>query len=396
MLGWLERLGGKHRRAERARRQELHGDLAGAALAYLDAEMPAEAARVLLLQADGERDPERRMALCGQAARVGQGTEHGQRARRRKALLAYDLARDVGGAVMAGELGGIARELEACGAWQEAAECYALLGDEGAEVRVLEQAGAIEQLEQRLGESAQQARLGRERKRLLARIADLDAIGERREALRLGRTWLQTHADETVGLEVDRVAARLLAGPLVTLERDGERAQYALGSQVTIGRARATIAANHPSVSRQHLRLYRRDGVPFVEDLDTRNGTTLAGARVRTALPVGQGVQVELAGELPCELGPLDAAEPHGPLLIVVASEPYVVPLGPLSIGAWSLVDAHDGDDRFVVLRTPEGGPPPFMNGYQLGAQIELATGDEIRDQRDGPVVLRVPQPGPR
>ena len=59
--------------------------------------------------------------------------------------------------------------------------------------------------------------------------------------------------------------------------------------------------------------------------------------------------------------------------------------LGPLAIGVWQLVDAHDGDDRFIVLRTPEGAEPPNMGGYRLGMQIELSAGDEIS----------VPVPGP-
>jgi len=62
-----------------------------------------------------------------------------------------------------------------------------------------------------------------------------------------------------------------------------------------------------------------------------------------------------------------------------VAGETHIVPLGVLKIGDWQIVDAHDGDDRFIVLRTPEGREPPYMAGYRLAYRIELCRGDELR-----------------
>src|SRR5690606_29604147 len=124
-------------------------------------------------------------------------------------------------------------------------------------------------------------------------------------------------------------------------------------------------------VSRQHLRLFRRDGQAFVDDLDTRNGTTLAGARIDT-LPIGAGLDLLLAGQIPCRLAPLAPDDASAPILVEVAGARYVAPLGPLQVAGWVVTDAHDGGDRFVVLRTLPGRDPPHLGSYRLAAQIEL------------------------
>ena len=62
----------------------------------------------------------------------------------------------------------------------------------------------------------------RDRAQLLRRIRDLDAIGERREALRCAREWLAREHDEQIQLEKDRVASRLISGPIALLELNGE------------------------------------------------------------------------------------------------------------------------------------------------------------------------------
>ena len=263
---------------------------------FVEAESPDEAARVLLLKADAESDPNRRMVICAQAARVGDGSEHGEEAARRKAVLAYDLIRATKGAPLQGEVSRAAAELENVGEWERAAEAYALVGDTSAEIRVLKDAGAIEQLEERLRATSVEARRERDRAQLLQRIRDLDAIGERREALRNAREWLMAEHDEQIQLEIDRIEGRLIAGPVALIDLRGEPTRFAFGVEVTIGRARADIVISSSSISRQHLRLFRRDGAPHVEDLETRNGTMLAGARVRGPIAGGERPRARARG----------------------------------------------------------------------------------------------------
>lgn len=392
VLGLRDLFSGKRRRAARARKLELKGDLDTAAALYAEAELPDDAARVLLLHADAERDPERRVILCAQAARLGGASEHGRQAAQRKALLSFDLVRATPGAALRGELLAIAGELEAAQAWEKAAEAYALAGDTDNEIRVLKEAGAIDQLEDRLHEEAEQDRRERERRQLLRRMTDLDRVAERRAALQLGAEWLDREIDEAVQLEVQRIRGRLLEGPAVQLVVSGQAGRYVLGSEVTIGRSGATLTVYSQSVSRQHLRVFRQQGAPWVEDLATRNGTTLAGARLEAPLPVGAGVSLTLANQVDCRLQPVDPAAPTGPVMIELGGLRTIAPLGPQPIGSWLLVDAHDGADRFVVLRTPEGAQPPFMNGFRLVRQVELCVGDALQQGRDGPVRLQVPE----
>ncbi|MBW2457848.1 MAG: FHA domain-containing protein, partial [Deltaproteobacteria bacterium] len=380
------------RAATKARNKELGGNLDRAVQLYLSAEQPDEAARVILLKADGSPNPQERMVLCAQAARIGEGTDHGRQARERQAMLAFDLVQTTKGATMHGELLRVAADLEAVGKWEAAAEAYVMAGDTEAEIRVLKEAGAIERLEERLRETSDEARSQRDRAQLIRRIRDLDAIAERRTALQSAHQWLAEQPDDQLQLEVDRIVGRLICGPRITLEVDGERSCYVLGSTITIGRAGADVTVHSSAVSRQHLRLSRVAGKAQVEDLDTRNGTTLAGARIRDALPVGSGVELELAGQVAVSVAPASAEQPDGPVTVAVAGERYVLPLGPLLIGPWRVVDAHEGDERFVVLRTPEHQEPPHMAGYRLAYEIELGRGDRLAASRGGPVVLAVPE----
>lgn len=409
VFGLFDRLGigSAKRREAKARKLELAGDLEGAAALYVDAERPEEAARVLLLRADAEADPEKRMVICAQAARVGEGTEVGTEARRRKARLSFDLVRGTAGGAMHGELSRVGAELEEVGEWQAAAEAYALAGDQEAEIRVLKEAGDIDRLEARLREGTEKARKERDREHLLRNLRDMDAIAERRRALAAAEAWLERADDEQVELEVDRIRSRLLAGPDLTLEVWGVRQRFVLGSELTIGRAHADIVVPSSAISRQHLRLYREDGVAMIEDLGTRNGTILAGAKITGGLPIGEGLSLDLAGRVPCRVEPLSLRRAGGgspeskrrggidtAVLLEIGGAAYVCPLGPLVVGEWRITDAHDGDTRFVVLRTPKGGQPPIMGSYRLAHEIELCLGDELHEERGGDVVLSVPRDG--
>ncbi|MEZ4440149.1 MAG: FHA domain-containing protein [Polyangiaceae bacterium] len=392
-MGFFDRLRGRHRAESRAKKRELAGDLEKATELYLEADRPEEAVRLLLLRADAEGDPHKRMVLCAQAARIGEGTEAGDEALKRKARLGFDVVKGAQGATMKGELVRVAQELETAGDWETAAEAFRLAGDTEAEIRVLKEAGAIEQLEERLHATSAVAKKERDRAQLLRRMRDLDSIAERRLALKAGSEWLDRERDEQIELEVERIRQKLVAGPVLELTVHGIPTTYVLGEQVTIGRARADIVVHQSGVSRQHLRLHREDGRALVEDLDTRNGTTIAGgARVTGSIPIGSGLSLELAGQVPCRLEPVLASEPDGPIAVQVGGKHYVVPLGPLRIAGWLLTDAHHGSDRFVVLRTLDGRDPPHKAGYQLAREIELSEGDEIRDGRDGEVIIAVPE----
>jgi hypothetical protein len=377
------------RRAKEARAKELSGDLAEAVDLYQEAGLPDEAARVLLLRADAEPSAEKRIALFSLAAYTATGEELKKKARGRKALVAFDVLRARGGSFMKSEVLAVARELEEAGELEPAADAFALAGDTEAEVRVLTAAGAIERLEDRLRVSESTARTERDLEITLRKISDLDRTAERRAALELAMNALRTHEDERIADAARAIRARLTRGPVVDLEIDGALARYALGAEVTLGRGDATIVLGSRAVSRRHLRVRRKGNDAIVEDLETRNGTTLAGARISGPITVGQGLCLELGGEVPFEIEPVGG----GAFSIEIAGLSYLCPLGPLRVGAWTVDHELSRDESYVVLKTEGGAGPscPFLGDFQLSPRVELCAGDEIRGSRGGPVRLRVP-----
>lgn len=376
------------RSAEAARSQERAGDLAAAVELYEQAGLADETARVLLLRADVEPSPERRIAFCAAAARIAEAPAWKRQARSRKALIAFDLLRGHGAKPLQSEVLLVARDLEEAGELLRAAEAYVLAGDGDAEVRVLTAAGAIDLLEARLRESERIGRGDRELATALATIADLDRTAERRAALHAAGSFLATRDEPGVADLARTIRARLPRGPVVDLEVGGNVHRYALGSDVTIGRGEATIVVASRALSRAHLRLWRDGtGQALVEDLGTRNGTRLAGARLSAPIPVGSGLRLDLDGDVPCVIAPA-----AGGFSIEVAGDSFVAPLGPVAVGPWQVL--WEPGALFVVLCTPEGAPPPFLGAYQLARRVELCHGDEIRPGRGENVLLRVPPPG--
>ncbi len=64
---------------------------------------------------------------------------------------------------------------------------------------------------------------------------------------------------------------------------------------VEIGRSKAAgIALHDPEVSRHHARLSSRDGVVYLEDLGSRNGTFLNGRRVTEAIELREGDEIDV------------------------------------------------------------------------------------------------------
>jgi hypothetical protein len=387
-VGLFDRFGAS--KAERSRKaargKELAGNLEAAVELYLEASLPDEAARVLLLRADGEPALHKRVMFCDLAARTAADERIKKKARLRKARLAFDMLKAAGAARAKSELVAVARDLEEVGELELAAEAFALAGDHEGEVRALTAAGAIEKLEERLKDAAASTRAEREKSLILSRVTDLDRTGERREALRLADAWLKENQDDAVAHAARSIRARLLRGPMVELEIDGERVRCALGRDVVIGRGDATIVVASRAVSRQHVRLFRGPDGPMVEDLGTRNGTSLAGARLSGPIAVGSGLRLEVGTGVPLGLTAKGAA-----VLVEIAGEQYVAPLGELEVGAWRIDCEVEGDISFVVLRAPPRAPRPVLGSFALGERAELCAGDSIALERGGPILLRVP-----
>jgi hypothetical protein len=377
-----------------ARAAELRGELAQAAALFSQAGRPDEASRVMLLRGDAETEAAARLRHYVQAVATAPADSPAlAHARRKRAALVLAMAAADAGPAPAGAALGptqrhdlleVARDLEALGDAEKAAEAYARAGDVEGEARALARAGDVERLDALL--FAQQAR-DREvlaRRAAHEQVAFLVAGGRRREAADLARAA----TDEAVRERGRGVEARRLAGALVGITLHERSMRLVLGDEIVVGRT-ATISITSAAVSRHHVSVLRRGGDVVVRDLGSRNGTLLRGHALAGEAVVGDGIELRLGREVPLVVRP--AAELASAVSVEVCGERYVAPLGParLGVGAWRLEQASDG---WVELVTDDD-PAAFAAGLQLAPRVTLMGGDAIARERSGAPILRVEKP---
>jgi hypothetical protein len=357
---------------------EAQGKLDEAYEAYQAAALGPDAARVMLARADSEPDPARRVALLALAAAAAPASPPGQQARRRKALLSVDLLRSRPGSLLESEQKTLAFELETLSLHREAAEVYALLGDHDSQTRMLAACGAIEALESAYDAEHQHAASLRTRQQSWNEISDRIALGQRLRAVQLCEAWLVDHpSDEEFRARARSARDLVVAGPCFeALVRD-EKVTIALGEVVEVGRSEGAIVLPSPVLSRKHLQISRGEDGVTVRDLQSRNGTMLAGARLAGDIAVGCGIDLRLGGQIPCRIQP----EGKG-VRVIIDSAQWLAPLGPLCVGALRVTQGAS-----CVQVT---GGKPVLNGLLADVPIDLGRGDEIREERGGEVVLKV------
>ncbi|MBK7534166.1 MAG: sigma 54-interacting transcriptional regulator [Myxococcales bacterium] len=95
-------------------------------------------------------------------------------------------------------------------------------------------------------------------------------------------------------------------------ERSSRIVELPDGAEVTFGRSRsATVMVDHDSVSRLHARIRRRGDAIDVEDLGSRNGTRVDGAKISEATALSRGGEVTV-GPVTAILGASSALVPRG------------------------------------------------------------------------------------
>jgi hypothetical protein len=373
-VGIWERL----RRRSAGERHEEAGELEEAVAAYSREGRGEDAARVLSTLADLAGEARGALELLARARRLVPGeSEAGKGLARRYGRIRLDLARR-SGAMLPSELSAIGAELEAAGDVAGARDALRLAGDTEGETRLLVAHGEIDALEETLSAEQDAARRAIRLKDALREIAALDAAGQRVRAIEVSRRYDAPELREA-GRAIEQ---RLVRPPGLRMELPDMVARLALGATVVVGRREADVIVSSPLVSRHHLRLFRAgDGTCQVEDLGAANGTVLSGARLSGAIPIRGELSLLMGGEVPCVLAPFGDG-----VRIDVGSETTIAPLGPAIVGRFAIAIARD----VYRLTSMADGPAPLLGRATVAEGIDLAIGDEVREARDGPCVLRV------
>ncbi len=388
IVSFIDRIFGKRRHSSAAKTAELRGDLDRAAELFGEAGEPDEAARVMLLRADGATDPRLKLQFLAQAAQLATvGTPLQKDARRRRAEFLLALAGDTAvSSVARHDVIEAARDLEAIGESLKAADAFARAGDKEGEARALQAAGDVERLEFLLSSEHFKTRVDRARNERSKDIDAMIACGRRREALAALDALSQGSEDDGPLRErAHGLRARRVEAPIVQLDMRGERWTMVLGSDVVIGRDQGAIKVLSNAVSRQHVRIARDGGDITVRDLGSRNGTQLRGIGLAGALPVGDGLELRLGGEVPLRVAP--STRLRGAVEIDVGGARYVACLGEtiLPIDGFALAAGADGWVELVTC-----GVHAYAGAVEWTSRATLLAGDSVAVSRGGEPALRV------
>jgi pSer/pThr/pTyr-binding forkhead associated (FHA) protein len=98
-----------------------------------------------------------------------------------------------------------------------------------------------------------------------------------------------------------RIRAAADVGALTPMQLDleiferGARRSHSAQPPLELGRTReADLFLRDPEVSRRHARFETNNGVVYVEDLQSSNGTFLNGRRVAEAIEIRQGDEIDV------------------------------------------------------------------------------------------------------
>lgn len=370
MWSWVTRMFRRGRAAERA---EADGRVDEAVRLYLDGGERDEAVRVLLRAAETSRTLDARRALLVRAHGLVKDPVLRDEARKGVALCSLAELEETPPRTdeERRRLAEAARELEALGAFREAARAFDLLDDRDGVVRVLTLAGDVEGMERLVGDRDDEER------RAMRRHAAMDAFegqwrsGDRVRALVDLREWLAKEPDDhEARASHDERAARLIQRGAVDLTLDGARMSVVTALPVTLGRE-GEVALRGASVSRRHTTVDYRGDAFVVEDAGSRAGTSLDGVPIASALPLHDGAVIGLGADLV-----LRAKLAEGSLALEVERGMDRGRAVVILRGAWTtpLGVIRYGDDGPTL--TPEAGVR--LNGQRVAVPVLLVRGDRV------------------
>ncbi|MFO0676781.1 MAG: FHA domain-containing protein [Polyangiaceae bacterium] len=383
-MALFDRWFGKGRVRERARRLEARGDWNAAIDAWIEADAPEEAARVFLLRAETEMDPQVRLATFARAVAVApEGHDVKRAARVARATWALAVVGDHAVTETSRlDVERAAKELEEAGEPGRAARAWELLGRTEDRARALEAAGDVEGLERLYEKDARATRDDRARADANADFEERVATGRRREAVTGARAHAASFPSATLLVErVEGLERRRPNGPIVRVTLGSDTFDVAFGRRVVVGRGEGTIHVHSPVVSREHVSVERESGHAVVRDLGTHNGTRHRGLAIDGAMPIREALAFTLGRDVDLRVEPVSGHPTYGDgVLVTVAGTTTFAPLGPWRVPGtgWTLDLADDG---WLELVTTDGARA-FAGELAWASPATLVTGDAVARER--------------
>lgn len=359
----------------RARRAEGRGDYRDAAAHYVDAELPEDAARCLLLLAARTEDQRERVNAFRDALHW-LPEDHPQRTEieGRLGLTILDGVRDQETLTSSEkrQVEEAALLLERAERPGDAAQAYGLLGRQDEVARCLQASGDVEKLEELLEESGDESTRKRKVGRALSDHAMSMKVGARREALSaLRRAADLAPEDPDLLPKLRRLEGRKPALNHLRLRVGDTEIKLVHAERATLGRE-GDFVVRGASVSREHARVGLGPESVVVEDLGSRNGTLVSGIPVAGDITLEGDAEIGLGDMVRVRLRPRSS---HLDLEV----------LGGLDRGLRGVLGtgtlAVPGCD--ATLSFPGGWPTLLaeeveLEGTRVVAEVELLVGDRL------------------
>lgn len=362
---------------------EARGQLAQAAEAFARAGRSRDVVRVRRQLATRAEDPAQRARALREVLILGEGVLDAETLRGLRAEAARALIRVEGDREAHGEA---ATLFEQAGDHLGAADALLSLGRYEQARRALTHGRHFERLEQIDRAEADRRHTTHQSSEALATAKADHQAGERDRALRaieaLDRASPAQQRDEAQRLRAEIEGAR--TGPRMALAAIGvgQRVTCIADLPAILGRTEdSPLPLRDPGVSRQHARVIH-DGAFRLEDLESRNGTFLAG------IPIAGSMELDTPGYFTlgerCRIG-FEPVLPGAVVLTVdrglAAGARAALMDGPVELSA--LIEGAPSGARlsfdrgwFVVVAAVDTA----LNGQQVetGARIQLLVGDRI------------------
>lgn len=358
----------------------MQGDLRKAAYLWVDMGDPAKAAELMTRLGEQVKPVEEKVQAWLDALRfLPPEQEDGRKeleARIGTAVLESARERGVVSTDAKKRLADAAQRLERAERWNEAADCFELLGKTEDLARCLEQAGDIERLEAVLTTSHAAEHRAARLRRLIAEQEMATTVGARDVARRALRdATMLAPEDPSIADLLRRLEEKWPRGRRLRLDVDGVRVGLVGKLPAVLGRADADVVMRGGSVSRRHCEIDRRGDAVVVRDLGSRNGTLVSGVPIAGEIVLSGPTEVGLGDDVAVRVSPGDRGITIEVVRGLDRGERVIVGETELRVAGLEATFVFEGD-RAVMQ--PDPGVPVVLGAQGVAAGIDLLYGDAL------------------